>query len=114
MKDTYSKDQKIITLATENFIFYQKSKVIILLGKATSPLISDNKVILDKGENCKIQFKTDILNFDANKFLPAGSIEYLIENTCEERIVAGATVKQFYAKAISNYHENNKRKTFQF
>ena len=116
MKDSFNSDKKRLTLSTENFIFYQKSKVIILLGKATQPLISNNKVIVEKGESCKVQFKTEVSNFDGSQFFQAGSIEFIVKNTLEEKIVAGAKIKQFSGTAISNYEidENDQRKTVQF
>ena len=114
MKNSNSADQKRLTLSTENFIFYQKSKVFILLGKATQPLISNNKVVVEKGEGCKVQFKTDISNFDATQILESGAIEYIVKSTLEEKIVAGNLIKKFTGVGIANYHENDNGKTLSF
>ena len=94
MKDSISTDQKRITVSPENFIYYNKSKIIILLGKATKVLISNNKVVVEKGESCKVQFKTAIQNFDGSQFMQAGSIEFIVENTCEEKVIGGKIIKQ--------------------
>ena len=106
--------KKYLTLSTDNFIYYHKTKIIILQGKILEALISENQIVVDKGENCKVVFKSDIPNFDITKFLEAGSVKYSVKNICEERTNNGVAVKSFYATGIIHYHENNQRKTISF
>ena len=105
---------KTLKVQIDNFVFYRTSDVGILLGKLSEPLFSNDKIFLEVGTDCKIKFKLDCPNLSLNNLASAGSVDFIVRNTCERKFLRGSPVHQFTAEAIEKYHEDDKRETFSF
>ena len=54
---SFQQTSKNLKIEIDNFIFYQKSKVGLIVGRAAEPLISGGKTFVQVGEECRIKFK---------------------------------------------------------
>ena len=61
------------------------------------------------GDNCKIKIKFDAL--DLIKMRNTKMMEFIIKNSCEEKMLNGTFVKQFTACSVSDYISED-QKTF--
>ena len=76
-----------------------------------APIMSQGKLIAVEGEQCKIKFRLDLLNFariENVKFL-----ELIIRNSYEGKLRIGNLIKQFVAESFSDYI-SDERKTVDF
>ena len=105
---------KVLRVDIDNFVFYQKSKVGLLVGKAIQPLISQDKILLNTGDDCKIKFKVDISNLDFQQLVSAKSVDFAVKNFFEEKNFKGSLVKQFTADTVEKYNADNKREIVRF
>ena len=105
-------NNKKLIFEVENFIFYASTKIALLVGKTAKPLISNDKIFLGEGQECKVKAKIDIL--DLEKLSKCTSLELSIRGSYEEKQVKGTTIKQFTAEAVHSYNEDNQRKAFSF
>ena len=104
--------QKQLNIEIENFIFYRSTKIVLICGKLGKPLISDNRLFLEKGAPCKVKAKAEILNF---AILPKiESFDFEVESSYEEKTIRGETIKQFSAIKVLGHNENGDRKTLRF
>ena len=101
-----------IRLEIDHFLFYRKSRMGLLIGKLLDPLISNGSIFLQAGENCKIKYKIECVDF--SKIANTKIIELNIRNSCEEKMFNGATVKQFTADIVTNYILDERKSTLVF
>ena len=78
------------------------------------PLISQDKILLNISEECKIKFKKDITNLDFQQLSSAKTVDFIIKSFFEERNLKGTPVKQFTAEGIIKYNADNKREIIRF
>ena len=90
-----------IKVEFDNFLFYRKSKVGVIVAKLTEPLLSNGATIAYAGEISKIKFKYDIVDF--TKLSTVKFLEIIIRNSYEEKMVNGRLVKQFTAERMTDY-----------
>ena len=105
---------KVLRVDIDNFVFYQKSKVGLLVGKAIQPLISQDKILLNTGDDCKIKFKVDIPNLDFQQLVSAKSVDFGVKNFFEEKNFKGSLLKQFTADTVEKYNADHKREIVRF
>ena len=100
-----------IMVEMDTFLFYRKSRVGIIGAKLLSPIISQGKIFCREGELCNIKFRLDLIDF--SKISHARVLDIIIENSCEEKLYKGNTIKQFTAKSFTDY-KSDARKTVSF
>ena len=110
--DKMEKGFKVLKIEVDNFIFYQKSKVGLIVGKAVHQLKSQDRILLSSGEDCKIKFKSDIV--DLQKLTSAKTVDFVVKNFFEERPYKGTSVKQFVAESVDQYNEDSQREIIRF
>ena len=106
------KDEKKLTFQVENFIFYYSTKIALLVGKTAKPLISNNRIFLEEGQECKVKAKLDIL--DIAKLSRCSSVDLKIRGSYEIKTVRGNSIKQFTAEEVIAYNEDDQRQTISF
>ena len=106
------KDEKKLTFQVENFIFYYSTKIALLVGKTAKPLISNNRIFLEEGQQCKVKAKLDIL--DIAKLSTCSSVDLKIRGSYEIKTVRGNSIKQFTAEEVIAYNEDDQRQTISF
>ena len=84
----------------------------LLIGKLLKPLISNGAIFLQAGENCKIKYKIDCVDF--SKIANTKIIELKIRNSCEEKMFNGTSIKQFTADIVTNYILDERKSTLVF
>lgn len=105
---------RILKIEIDNFVFYQKSKVGLIVGKVVEPLISDGLVILNTGCDCKIKLKADCVNLNYQKLSTSKNLDFIVQNSYELKNLRGVPVKQFTADSVTSYNENDKREIISF
>ena len=104
--------QKKLNIEIENFIFYRSTKIVLICGKLGKPLISEDRIFLEKGASCRVKAKAEILNFE---LLPKiASFDFEVEPSYEEKPNRGENIKQFSATKVIGYNENSDRKALPF
>ena len=98
----------------DNFVFYRKSKVGLIVGKTVEPVISNEKTFLGAGEDCKIKFKLDCPNLNLQQLAAGKFVEFKVKNTYEEKLLRGSIVKQFTLDSFTKYHADDKREAIPF
>ena len=90
-----------IKVEIDHFLFYRKSRVGVIIGTLIEPLLSNGTTFVRAGEDCKIKFKFDCMDF--TKLSSVSFLELVIRNSCEEKMFKGGLVKQFTAERVSKY-----------
>ena len=90
-----------IQVQIDHLLIYTKSRTGLFIGTLVEPLMSDGQVFVKGGENCKVKIKYDILDF--GKLKHTKILEFVIHNSCEEKMLNGTFVKQFTALSVSDY-----------
>ena len=110
----FQQNQKNIKIEIDNFIFYRKSKVGLILGRATEPLVSGGKNFVNIGEECRLKFRIDCPNLNLQQLAIAKVIDLAIKNSCEEKYIRDTKIKQFTVEAINQYNADDQREIIQF
>ena len=111
---SFQQTSKNLKIEIDNFIFYQKSKVGLIVGRAVEPLISGGKTFVQVGEECRIKFKLDCNNLNLQQLAIAKIVDILVKNSCEEKFVRGVKVKQFSVESFNQYNADDQREIIQF
>ena len=98
-----------IKVEIDQLLYYRKSRTGIFVGSLVEPLLSDGQVFVKAGDNCKIKIKFDAL--DLIKMRNTKMMEFIIKNSCEEKMLNGTFVKQITACSVSDYISED-QKTF--
>ena len=105
---------RLVKLEIDNFVFYRRSKIGLIVGKLVEPLVSKNQVFLNTGEDCKIKFQLDCQNINLQQLATVKVVNFQVESSFEEKTLRGAPVKQFTAKSVLKYNADDKREAIPF
>ena len=88
----------------ESFTFYSKSGVFYLTGRSDFTVVTNNAVLLEKGELFQLKFDST-LNISSQLFTSA-TLKIKIPSTFETCSVKGVQVKRFALEQIEQYENN--------